>query len=47
MEYITKIEQIYDGFEKIDKTINKKIEIYMISGAVLLYNNLKQGTKDI
>ena len=47
MEYITKIEQIYDGFEKIDKTINKKISIYMIGGGVLLYNNLKQGTKDI
>ncbi len=47
MEYVTKIEQIYDGFEKIDKTINKKIDIYMIGGAVLLYNNLKQGTKDI
>lgn len=47
MEYVTKIEQIYDAFEKIDKSINKKINIYMIGGGVLLYYNLKKGTKDI
>jgi hypothetical protein len=47
MEYITEIKQIYDAFEKMDNSLNKKISIYMIGGGVLLYNNLKQGTKDI
>jgi hypothetical protein len=47
MEYITEIKQIFDAFEKMDNSLNKKISIYMIGGGVLLYNNLKQGTKDI
>ena len=46
-KYITDFTQISDAFEKIDQSINKKINIYLIGGAVLLYNNAKQGTKDI
>ncbi len=33
--------------EKIDKCITNKIDIYLIGGAVLLYNGIKPGTKDI
>ena len=46
-QYITDFGQIFDAFKEIDQNINKKINIYLIGGAVLLYNNLKPGTKDI
>ena len=46
-KYITDTKQVYDAFEKIDKCITNKIDIYLIGGAVLLYNGIKPGTKDI
>jgi hypothetical protein len=46
-KYITDFNQIYDAFEEIDNCITKKIDIYLIGGAVLLYHGAKQGTKDI
>jgi predicted nucleotidyltransferase len=46
-KYITDFNQIYDAFEEIDNCITKKISIYLIGGAVLLYHGAKQGTKDI
>ena len=46
-KYITNFTQIYDAFEEIDNCITKKINIYLIGGAVLLYHGAKPGTKDI
>jgi hypothetical protein len=46
-KYINSFDQIFDVFDKLDKKLNKKINIYLIGGSVLLYNNLKVGTKDI
>jgi hypothetical protein len=45
--YIDSFDQIFEVFEKLDKKLNRKTNIYLIGGAVLLYNNLKVGTKDI
>ena len=46
-EYIFDFKQVINKFEEIDKTINRKLNIYLIGGAVLLYAKLKSGTKDI
>jgi hypothetical protein len=46
-KYINNFNQIYDKFYDLDKKINTQLNIYLIGGAVLLYNNLKPGTKDI
>ena len=46
-QYITDIKQVFYAFEKMDQSISKKIDIYLIGGAVLLYHSAKQGTKDI
>lgn len=37
-KYITEIKQIYDAFEEMDNYLTKKIDIYLIGGAVLLYH---------
>jgi hypothetical protein len=44
---ITNYNLIEELFEKISKTIEKKISLYVIGGAVLLRKNLKDVTKDI
>ncbi len=44
---ITKFDQIIDIFRELDKVMNKKIEVYIIGGAVLLERGLKTATKDI
>ena len=46
-EYISNFNQVINKFEEIDKKIKRQLNIYLIGGAVLLYNNLKPGTKDI
>lgn len=46
-EYIFDFKQVINKFEDIDKKINRNLNIYLIGGVVLLYNNLKPGTKDI
>ena len=46
-QYITDIKQVFYAFEEMDHSITKKIDIYLIGGAVLLYHSAKQGTKDI
>lgn len=46
-KYITDFTQISEAFEEIDKNITKKISVYLIGGAVLLYHGAKPGTKDI
>ena len=46
-EYISDFKQVINKFEDIDKVINRKLNIYLIGGAVLLYAKLKSGTKDI
>ncbi len=46
-KYITDFTQISEAFDEINKNIRNKINVYLIGGAVLLYHNLKPGTKDI
>lgn len=46
-KYINNFKQITNKFEEIDNLLEKSINIYLIGGSVLLYNNLKEGTKDI
>jgi hypothetical protein len=46
-KYIYDFKQIIDRFKELDTKINRKLNIYLIGGAILLYNNLKRGTKDI
>lgn len=46
-KYINHFKQITDKFEDLDNKINRKLNLYLIGGAVLLYNDLKGGTKDI
>ena len=44
---ISKFEQLIVLFEEIDKTLNEKVNLYVIGGAVMLYHKLKVETKDI
>ena len=44
---MTNFKQIETLFQEIDKTMNNKIKIYTIGGAVLLEQGLKVTTKDI
>ncbi len=44
---ISKFEQLIGLFEEIDKTLNEKVNLYVIGGAVMLYHKLKVETKDI
>lgn len=44
---ISEFEQIKKLFEEIDKYADKRINIYVIGGAMLLYHGLKPATKDI
>ena len=44
---ISKFNEIERLFIEIDKLLKRKIEVYMIGGAVLLYQSLKPATKDI
>jgi hypothetical protein len=48
MEFkINYFNQILNKFDQLDKISNQKVNIYLIGGAVLLEQGLKQGTKDI
>ncbi len=44
---ITNHELIETFFEEMNAVLEKKINVYIIGGAVLLRRNLKDGTKDI
>lgn len=44
---ISTFEQVRRVFEEIDKNLHKKIQVYMIGGAMLLYHKIKPATKDI
>lgn len=44
---ISNFKEIIELFEKLDKVVGSKINIYVIGGAVLLEQNLKLLTKDI
>jgi tRNA nucleotidyltransferase/poly(A) polymerase len=44
---ISKFEQLNDLFNELDKTLNDKIDFYIIGGAVMLYHTLKTATKDV
>jgi len=44
---ISKFNEIQELFREIDKHLKSKVEIYLIGGAVLLYQELKPATKDI
>ena len=44
---ITNFTNIEELFKQIDKVLNRKIAICIIGGAVLLYQDLKDATKDI
>ncbi|MBU0666143.1 MAG: DUF6036 family nucleotidyltransferase [Nanoarchaeota archaeon] len=44
---ITNYDQIEEFFKEINQIIEKKINLYVIGGAVLLRRDLKGGTKDI
>jgi len=44
---ISKFNEIESLFREIDKLLKRKIEVYIIGGAVLLYQGLKPATKDI
>ena len=47
MFMISEFEQLNELFNELDRTLNVKIHFYIIGGAVLLYHNLKTGTKDV
>jgi hypothetical protein len=48
MEFkINDFNQILDKFDQLDRISSQKINVYLIGGAVLLEQGLKQGTKDI
>jgi len=44
---ISKFNHIEDLFKEIDAVLDRKLEVYMIGGAVLLYQGIKPATKDI
>ncbi|MEA3514957.1 MAG: DUF6036 family nucleotidyltransferase [Nanoarchaeota archaeon] len=44
---ITNYDEIEKLFKEIDKVAEKKINLFVIGGAVLLQQDLKDGTKDI
>ena len=44
---ISEFKQIEDLFKEIDEKLTKKVNIYIIGGAALLYEGLKPATKDI
>ena len=44
---ITNYDQIEEFFKEVNNVIEKKINLYVIGGAVLLRRDLKDGTKDI
>lgn len=44
---ISDFKQLEDLFKEIDKQLSDKVSIYVIGGAVLLYQGLKPATKDI
>jgi thiamine monophosphate synthase len=44
---ISQFKHIEDLFEEIDKVLDIKLDVYMIGGAVLLYQGIKPATKDI
>ena len=44
---ISDFKQIKEIFEETDQQLTSKIKIYIIGGAVLLYQGLKPATKDI
>lgn len=44
---ILKFEELNKLFEEIDNSINQKICFYLIGGVALLYQGIKESTKDI
>ena len=44
---ISKFEQLNNLFEELEKTLDEKVDIYIIGGAVMLYYNVKPITKDV
>ncbi|MEK6886209.1 MAG: DUF6036 family nucleotidyltransferase [Nanoarchaeota archaeon] len=44
---ISEFEEIKKLFYELNKQLNKKINLYVIGGAMLLYHGLKPATKDI
>lgn len=44
---ISKFEDFNKLFEEIDKKLTEKVHFYVIGGAVMLYHDLKVGTKDV
>ena len=44
---ISKFEQLDDLFNEMDKKLSDNVQFYVIGGAVMLYHNLKPGTKDV
>ena len=44
---ISTFKVIEEVFVEINRVIGRKVEVYMIGGAVLLYQGLKNATKDI
>ena len=44
---ISDFKQIEELFKKVDQQLKNNIDIYIIGGAVLLYQGLKSATKDI
>ena len=44
---ISKFEELNSLFEELDKSLTEKVHFYVIGGAVMLYYNLKTGTKDV
>lgn len=44
---ISKFNQIEELFREVDEIIEKKVSIYIIGGAALLFRGLKGSTKDI
>ncbi|MBI4440010.1 hypothetical protein HY638_03485 [Candidatus Woesearchaeota archaeon] len=44
---ISEFSQLDEIFEELDRTLNGKVNFYVIGGAVMLYHGLKVGTKDV
>ena len=44
---ISKFDQLDVVFDGLDKTLSQKVHFYVIGGAVMLYHELKVGTKDV
>lgn len=47
MYMISEFNQIKDLWRELDQTLNQSIHLYIIGGAVLVYQGLKPATKDI